>query len=775
MKDEQEQPAAIQEEPVESPEVKQETKLQKRDEFFKNPTFWIIVLLIGIMALGAYIRIQPMTDHNGNPGLWDVTTNIWTLGPDLDPWLFFRAAEQILEEGRIPEIDSFRSVPRGAFTSYETKLLPYMIVWTYYGVNLFGNYNIEYAAVIFPVIMFVLTTLAFFLFTREIFTNSTKKSKLKANIIALIASFLFVTVPALLNRTIAGIPEKESAAFLFVFLTFYFYIKAYKSSHDGSGALKPLFLSPLFLSLLAGISTGLLALIWGGYLYIFLPIAIATMGAFILNKITRKEFWVYTIWLFSSFIIMLFGSARYTGEGMLTSLAIGPAFLVYFILVVHLTMWDTPLKKYFQKLKEKSKYNLPNTFISLFVSIILILIGLTLLLGPSFIIDKAKSIHQAIFKPVYGRWNTTVAENRQPFFTDWMGTLGPMIGGFPLLFWLSFVGAIALFKKMLESLKKKDSWALTGFFVFFLSGLVFSRFASNTIFNGANFISTAFYYVSTILFVVVLVKYYLKYYKNDDKSFEEINYKYIIILSLYVICLFTSRGAIRLLIVLSAVCPILIGYLCIRIYELWDDANDDTAKVIYGALMITIICLTFFTGLTFYRSSVAIAYNFVPGGYNIQWQKAMDWTRDSTPTDSVFISWWDYGYWIQSIGERATVLDGGNTMVAWNYWTGRLVLTGDNESDLREFSYNHNVTHLLIDSTDLAKYGAFSSIGSNENYDRLSYLGTFLQDQRQTQELKNKTQFIYTGGIGLDEDTTIEGGNVFLPAGNAGIGMMLLP
>ena len=31
--------------------------------------------------------------------------------------------------------------------------------------------------------------------------------------------------------------------------------------------------------------------------------------------------------------------------------------------------------------------------------------------------------------------------------------------------------------------------------------------------------------------------------------------------------------------------------------------------------------------------------------------------KDNTPTDSVIFAWWDYGYWIQTLGERATLID----------------------------------------------------------------------------------------------------------------------
>jgi len=68
----------------------QEQKLKEREQFFKNPKFLILTLLIVVLVVGVVIRIQPMRDHNGNPGLWDVTTHTWRLGPVLDTWLFYR-------------------------------------------------------------------------------------------------------------------------------------------------------------------------------------------------------------------------------------------------------------------------------------------------------------------------------------------------------------------------------------------------------------------------------------------------------------------------------------------------------------------------------------------------------------------------------------------------------------------------------------------------------------------------------------------------------------
>ena len=39
------------------------------------------------------------------------------------------------------------------------------------------------------------------------------------------------------------------------------------------------------------------------------------------------------------------------------------------------------------------------------------------------------------------------------------------------------------------------------------------------------------------------------------------------------------------------------------------------------------------------------------------WKDALQWMKNNTPENSVIASWWDYGYWIQSLGERATISD----------------------------------------------------------------------------------------------------------------------
>ena len=74
------------------------------------------------------------------------------------------------------------------------------------------------------------------------------------------------------------------------------------------------------------------------------------------------------------------------------------------------------------------------------------------------------------------------------------------------------------------------------------------------------------------------------------------------------------------------------------------------------------------------------------------WPDAMQWVNENTPKDAVIAAWWDYGYWISTLGERKTLADNA-TLIDWqirkiastffstpdNAW---LILTNDAETDV---------------------------------------------------------------------------------------------
>ena len=755
----------ISKEITEIPNAKEELDRRKEKviNFMKEKKDWAYYLILSfIVFISVYIRTRNI------PKLKDITTGTWTLGPDLDPFLFLRWAKDIVKHGSLMTFDAMRYVPLGYDTAGEMKLLSYMIAWFYHFLSFFSKeVTVTYAAVLFPVIMFGLTAIAFFLFARKIFYKENKKIR---NIIALIATAFFVVIPSLLPRTIAGIPEKESAAFFFMFMTFYLFLEAFTS--------KDLKRSLIF-GVLSGISTALMALIWGGVLFIFFTIPTAFFLSFILGKVKKERLYVYSSWMITSFIFMIPFSTRYTLKNLIMSTSTGLVIGILAIVGMSLLIMKN------DKLKEiRKRTKLPNEIFSVIISVLILFVIILIILGPNFFLGKISEVKNSLITPMTSRFGLTVAENKQPYFAnDWKNSFGPIVFNIPLFFWLFFIGSVVLFNKLITKLSKKERLILTFSYTIFLTCLIFSRYASGSILDGVSGLSLLVYFGGWILFLGSGgYVYYKKYNEGNFSVFKEFNFSYILYFIILTLGIIGARGGIRLIMVLGAVSPIVVSFLIVKTSQKYLTEKDETMKLFMGIIVLIVLISSVFTFWTYYQQDKHTAENFAPGIYQWQWQKAMSWVRDNTSSDAVFAHWWDYGYWLQSIGERATILDGGNGIVYWNHLMGRHVLTGTDEIKALEFLYTHNGTHLLIDSTEIGKYTAYSSIGADENYDRLSWISTFLMDERQTQETKNETIYIYPGGTLIDEDIIWEypeghkenGKKIFLPRKKAGVGAIIL-
>src|SRR3989339_157375 len=150
-----------------------------------------------------------------------------------------------------------------------------------------------------------------------------------------------------------------------------------------------------------------------------------------------------------------------------------------------------------------------------------------------------------------------------------------------------------------------------------------------------------------------------------------------------------------------------------------------------------------------------------------------------TTKDDIFVHWWDYGYLIQTMGNRKTVTDGGHSGGDQaDHYIGRYVLTTPNPDSALSYMKTWNVSYLLIDPTDLGKYPAYSSIGGGQDdpNDRYSAIPVMVADSKQTRETANSTFIVYQGGMYLFEDIIYEkdGKQIFLPSGKAAVIGILL-
>jgi len=237
-----------------------------------------------------------------------------------------------------------------------------------------------------------------------------------------------------------------------------------------------------------------------------------------------------------------------------------------------------------------------------------------------------------------------------------------------------------------------------------------------------------------------------------------------------------ARSAVRLIMGLSPAVAGIVGFFSVYIVMKTAKQKEGSLKLFLYVAALVVIVAGLYSFYFNYQLTIGSAKSMVPSYYTYQWQKAMAWVRNNTPKNAVFAHWWDYGYWVQTIGNRATILDGGNSISYWDHLLGRHVLCGQTEREALEFLYAHNATYLLIDSTEIGKYTAYSSIGSDENYDRYSQLPIFSEDEKSMREMKNETLHLYVGSMFVDEDYLWkkEGKEEFLPAYRAGIGGVFL-
>ncbi|MBS3091784.1 hypothetical protein J4466_00015 [Candidatus Pacearchaeota archaeon] len=722
---------------------------------------WIYYIILAVITwIAVYIRTRNI------PRLKDISTGTWTLGPDLDPFLFLRWAEYIAEHGKLFVIDTMRYTPLGYDTAGEMKLLAYMINWLYQILSVFNKeVTITYAAIIFPVIAFALTCIVFFFLTRKIFYDSFENKNLP-NIIALIATLFLAVTPSILPRTIAGIPEKEAAGFLFISLSFYFIISAFKSED---------YKKSVIYGALSGVATALLGLVWGGVTFIFLSVGLSVFIYFVAGRVKKTDFAGYCAWIIAFMPILMIFSSRYTITSFFTSTSTIPVFATLAFIVFDMFVYQKIKVKKLNDLKEK--YHIPQEIISiLLVGLILIILSI-IIFKNNFIYQQFNELLNSFIKPLAtNRFVVTVAENRQPFFNELAGEFGPQIGSIQIFFWVFIIGSIVLFYNLVNKIAKKDRIIITASYAFAIFAVIFSKYSQNSKFNGVSIESIVLYFGGMVVFAICTLYILYKYNKKNEKSLLEIDFGYIILFTLFFTSLLAARGGVRFIMMLVPPASILASYFLVKFVDNSIKSKEDTNKIILWVIAAALIISIIYSGYMFYNYSKAQAEGFYPGSYQWQWQKAMSWARESTSENAVFGHWWDYGYWVQSIGERATVLDGGNAIVYWNHLMGRHVLTTPNDSTALEFLYTHNATHLLIDSTDIGKYSAFSSIGADEDYDRFSYISTFFMDPRSTKETNNGKIYAYTGGSGLDEDIIWEdnGTKYTFMQENSGIGAIVI-
>ncbi len=713
---------------------------------------WAVAILVFaiILFMSSSIRLSNwnlLTDH----------TTGEKIPLALDPFYWLREAEAIVgNNGVLPSVDSMR-VP-GFNIKWSHELLPRAIVWMWETSKLFGHYSIQAVDIFSPVFFYGMGLILFFILVYVL-----TKSKL-ASVIA--AAFLAFT-PAYLYRTMCGFADHDSlgmVGFFAAMLSFALAVKFLDKLKNKKLAWSG------FGGILVGFFSAIAAISWGGvavFVFMIVPVAFALIWIIKLkdveNHFKDNGLSFYLSWIISSVLWSgLIGMSmsgfvhRYiTSSNDIVSLAV-----LGFIIIDRIVIaFGKSVRGY------NEKYRIA------YSGGILAVLGIFALpiIGKNFF-GIVWGLFNKLLNPDWhgGRVGSTVAENAQPYLMNWIGNMGVQ------LFWLFVAGAVFLGVEFSKNIKNKTNRYLLVFgFVSMVSGILFSRISSSSILNGSGiFTLSGLVYLGGVgVFAYAFLRNYF------DKKIK-VDSLLVLLFAWMAVMLVVGRSTTRLFFAIAPLVSLLAGYFIVK---MWDfvkkNKSDEAVKIIVIGILLISVVAGMFGGYRAY-SAISQQAKYLGPSANMQWQSAMKWVRNDTPKNAIFAHWWDYGYWVQSLGKRRTVADGGHAEQIYNgdYKIGRYVLTTPNPATALSFFKTMNVSYLLIDQTDLGKYSAYSKIGGGNDsegkaLDRYAAIPVMQNDPKQTRETANGTTLVFNGGMFLFEDINYRrnGSGVFLPAGKAAV------
>ncbi len=501
------------------------------------------------------------------------------------------------------------------------------------------------------------------------------------------AAFFLAVVPAFITRTSAGFFEKEPIAGVFSLLTILFFIKAYKNKNWKYG-------------ILSGISMFLLLQTWGGGTYFLTLISAFSLILLLLNKnigsITKS---FVPIAVISVGLMQIFPYSL-----ALTSLSASATLTVLLILVIR-----NIAGKYRLFEEEKLKYIAPS----------ILIIGFIGLLMGSMVSDDIYSITEKLVIRVTldpGIKLSTVAESQPGSWGAITGAVSAQyssailpqlnfLSQYVTIWVLSIIGILLAAYRLYKN-KMSDIWIIFVFIWLVTAAWSVLNFIRLLFLIGPPFVLLAGYSVSWIINKA-----------HGLKILNKIKMKETLKLS-------------HILIVVFIALVLTINFASAYVYS-----NNLGPSICFpNAGLINGKCL-----------EIDEEGNYIYAD-NQPWYQAMEFLRTETDEDKSVISWWDFGYWFETRGNKSTVSDGG-----WSNRYDIAIWYTANIEDWDEFvpwlKDKHRVGYILQDYTLPGKYGAISKIATDGDQIvgmlQFQNSGVFPQNNKTIYEFKNGPYVIW--------------------------------
>jgi len=662
--------------------------------------YWWVWLLAAIVIFGFWVRTGAMK---------------YSDLPDIDTYYFLRLNEYVLSHNfQMPAVDIMRNWPHGE-RMFDLPVNFFLPSAMYVALNPLLNMSFYRFAFVQPVILAAIGIILMFFLAKELFDDRKK---------ALLAAFFFATIPAAITRLSSGEIEKEANSVVFMLLTMIFFFKAYKSENwkwKGLGY-----------GILSGVFMGVTGITWGGVQIIYITISLFALIMLLINRPQR---------LWYSFIPMAM-------IGMLLQLAITPYFtpltnynfLLADAVVLFIVIREAVVR--FKLVKAESmKFLVPGLLVLSFIGMLIASMFSDYINRMLSSLVSMITLYQpgltTVAESIPGDWGAVVSQSGLGF----AGML-PQLAPVNILFsaWLlMLLGAVIMAYKFV---RYREYILLLP--VVFLGLSIFGTFYALRLayFIGFSAALSAGYFVGWFIQRAYKVK--------TSGSLGRTSLVYLIAAGFcgMVFILTLSNLLFALSMLAIAICLAIPGYaMRVESQESWIRKFWSKIKGVEEVHldMIMIPVILFVVLLTVVNMANAYSYgNQLGPSINPYINDAMKFLREQTPQNTSVLSWWDFGYWFQYVGQRATIVDGGGAGITSRYDVAKW-FTDDTKNWSSWTNWLNNkldVGYILMDYTLPGKYGAITKIASHET----TVVGILQFDQVGTTPQGNTT--IYEFGAG---------------------------
>ncbi len=544
--------------------------------------------------------------------------------PDIDPYYWWRYARNIVEKGRIGDEvkdgiqwDNHQLAPVGRPIGPQDKFYPQAIAAFYRVGSVFGGKDLARTLMFLPVFLSALTTLIVFLITRRI----------AGNIAAFFAATMVGVHASLIGRTMFGHADSDALIVFMSVLVLWLFIEAFTAKK-----LK----WKLSLAALAGFSTGIYSLSWGGWWWIFdliMAASVGTLAAFLayeislgLNKgLSGKALAMNAIKLPASRKAMVTAAAYFLSAGFFISIFTNAS-----------TFITTPLAS----------------------------IGFRAIKTP--VVDTAS--------PNVLR---TVAELNEGTVMQGINQIGNGI------FIVALAGiALIILRTVIEALKKEKDNDKMLRDVFYAA--VLSLWFAVTLYSVTKGIRFTLMIVPTFSIAFGVLFGMAANYPAQWLSREFKINKFALTAAIFIFLFFAfpgiginfRNGYLMILFLALASAAVYGGHILGRNLK-----TDRAITMLAAFLIVSAVSLPLLANTRMFSSSVVdVARGTVNSDIpliNDAWYNALASIKENSKEDAIITSWWDFGHHFKALADRPVTFDGTTQSSPEAHWVGRLFMTDD--------------------------------------------------------------------------------------------------